>query len=106
MKLDCGQAIAPVPWPIQSSPMARARNPTVKSNLRMDVPLSGDRAAAEHDQCKGGLIVPMRQGQGVRLRGGGCRHKLGRKKAPGDAGAFELISPEISTWRRAERHPS
>jgi hypothetical protein len=28
MKLDAGQAITPVPWPIQSSPMARASKPT------------------------------------------------------------------------------
>src|SRR5436190_9555097 len=36
MKLDAGQAIAPVPWPIQSNPMASARKPRIKSSLRMD----------------------------------------------------------------------
>jgi hypothetical protein len=35
MKLDFGQAIAPVPWPIQSKPMASARKPTIKNALPM-----------------------------------------------------------------------
>src|SRR5882757_1455896 len=36
MKLDAGQATAPVPWPIQSIPTASASNPVISSNLRMD----------------------------------------------------------------------
>ena len=39
MKLDFGQAIAPVPWPIQSSPTASARKPTINSNSGHGFPL-------------------------------------------------------------------
>ena len=39
MKLDLGHMIAPVPWPIQSNPMASARKPTMESDLAMDFPL-------------------------------------------------------------------
>jgi hypothetical protein len=39
MKLDLGHVIAPVPWPIQSNPMASARKPTMESDLAMDFPL-------------------------------------------------------------------
>src|SRR5262245_49758351 len=35
MKLEAGQAIAPVPWPIHNSPIASARKPSVTSSLRM-----------------------------------------------------------------------
>jgi hypothetical protein len=37
MKLVRGQAIMPVPWPIQSRPTASASKPTIRSDLRMDV---------------------------------------------------------------------
>src|SRR6516165_2131532 len=38
MKLVFGQAMVPVPWPIQSRPIASASRPTIKSNLRITFP--------------------------------------------------------------------
>src|ERR1700689_5381925 len=38
MKLDGGHLTAPVPWPIQSSPMAGARKPTTRNSLRIGFP--------------------------------------------------------------------
>src|SRR5665213_2259380 len=35
MKLDSGHLTTPVPWPIQSSPMASAIKPRIRSSLRM-----------------------------------------------------------------------
>src|SRR5258705_13987968 len=55
MKLDCGQRIAPVPWPIQNSPMASARKPIIESDLAMDfprLPLSVLLDAAACDGCR------------------------------------------------------
>src|SRR6201981_16639 len=40
MKLDAGQAIMPVPWPIQSRPIASAIKPRIRSNVRMGFPPS------------------------------------------------------------------
>jgi hypothetical protein len=37
IKLAFGQAMAPVPWPIQSRSIAIASRPTIKSNLRINV---------------------------------------------------------------------
>src|SRR5262249_37696689 len=45
MKLDAGQATAPVPWPIQSSPIASARKPSVTSSFRMAFTPFADRDA-------------------------------------------------------------
>jgi len=38
MKLDCGQATVPVPWPIQSRPISSATTPRIKSRWRMRFP--------------------------------------------------------------------
>src|SRR6202022_3973406 len=102
MKLDCGQLIVPVPWPIQSSPMASARKPTVKSSLRMGcyslaVVRGVSRAARVRrslDQGKG-RNEDSQQGEVVICQG--------NKKAPDDAGAFELLGSAERSILRDDR---
>jgi hypothetical protein len=61
MKLDAGQSIAPVPWPIQSSPTASARKPTIKSNLRIS--LSSRALAAAVVQARGRVTLSLTHGK-------------------------------------------
>src|SRR5438874_13572512 len=96
MKLDAGQATAPVPWPIQSIPTASARNPVVSSNLRMDIH-SLCRPAGCHAGCEaraaGGRISgsntmtaasarPPHEGQDNYSDGGARDSQLQREAVP------------------------
>src|ERR1700686_3452931 len=63
MKLDCGHLTAPVPWPIQSSPMASARKPTIRSNLRMGFASMRLARGNRRDGCQSGARHLLAQGR-------------------------------------------
>src|SRR5712664_4226241 len=91
MKLDAGQAIAPVPCPIQSRPKASARKPTVKSNLRMGL-FSRTLARLSCNGDQSDALAYPGQEQGRRFRGQQGQVSPGTKKAPDDAGAFVSLN--------------
>ena len=95
MKLDAGHWITPVPWPIQSSPIASARMPVAKSRFRMGC--SRCWLGAEQRRRATAVTVAFLTGFGKaagRRRTQCRRHgsaQASRKKAPAHAGAFELF---------------
>jgi hypothetical protein len=84
MKLDDDQSIAPVPWPIQSSPRASARKPTIKSNLRMGIspfPTAG-AAALQRVAC---ALAQSKSGDDESEQ---CRRQPEPQKSPGRCRGF------------------
>jgi hypothetical protein len=88
MKLDDGQSITPVPWPIQSSPTTSARKPTIKSNMRMGhfpVPDCWRGSAARVARA-----LAQSKSSDDEVRAEQCRCQSEPQKAPDDAGAFPV----------------
>src|SRR3954465_7468082 len=93
MKLDRGHATVPVPWPIQSSPTARANRPAISRNLRMSSsPWARFCRGSRHERWPqaanlGGRLTVASVGiQAAARKPRPCR----QRKSPGSAGASEM----------------
>jgi hypothetical protein len=83
MKLYFGQATTPVPWPIQSSPIASAISPTVRSSLRISFPPAAGICCAALCPALFNRFKPsvaLNRGQGH--RGGSSHARAHKTQAP------------------------
>src|ERR1700731_732147 len=102
MKLDCGQSIAPVPWPIHNSPMTSATRPTIRSSLLMDFPCAGG-ALSIPDRFAG---IVRRVRKTVARDNRSCRSDImpaGPARADAIAGLSWAAGRSYGSWRLGDR---
>src|SRR5450631_4249590 len=103
MKLDCGQAITPVPCPIHSSPVASASRPRTRSSLRMAFSPAARRVAFTkgHAALERGWNPPSERSWRAGGRPDQCvRHELRRRAAR--EGIMKVRQKSDRRTRRAE----